>query len=152
MVKVSQGDLETLNRLTAEGDETRRKLTATLLTIYAVLSSGIFLFVSSDVYQNSNPSISLKISLFLTAISSTGIVFVSALEKIVDYFAKVQIGKSHAKNVREGTTSTPQSPKLLSPNNLTVSTLTAIPWTLFFLVILSAVSASAYMCILIFAN
>lgn len=135
---VDRHDLELLNQLTKEGDDARRKLAGTMLTFYGAISSGVFVFVTSGQLELSQIE---RIFLLSFIITSLAIVLVSLLELIIDYTAKVQVGKLHARQIREGNTN---KPSFLAPNAAVTFMLKAIPWAIASLILFNIVSIGIY--------
>jgi hypothetical protein len=146
MVQVTHQDLEYLNELTAAGDKARAELTSTMLTIYAALSSGLFLLLSNGTFKVSTLNGASKVALLITTLSATSIVLVSAIEKIADHAAQVQVGKEFAKRVRNGASNVK---KPLKPGKYTTLYLIVAPILLLCLIVINAISASVYITMLI---
>ena len=82
MALVSKHDLELLNELTVAGDNSRRNLTSTLLTLYGAVTSGLFLLVSTSGRTIIGLDFREKVLLIAVAFSAILIVFLALIEKI----------------------------------------------------------------------
>jgi len=142
MVQVHRDDLEFLNKLISDGDKTRGKLTSTILTLYGAVSSGLFLLVSkAPPHLSAYP----RTLFIIVALSAVLIVLFALGEKMLDYFAHVQVGSQHAKNIRESKTyNTTGKYQSLAPNKITTIFLKTVPWILLTLVFINILGAGLF--------
>jgi hypothetical protein len=141
-ITVKRDDLTFLNELTSKSDNSRSKLSSVLITVYGAVTSGLFFLVSgSELALDANN----KRFFVIVVISSVLIVFTALLEKVFDYFALVQVGKNHVKNIKDYTTySQTGHYNKLSPNTVTSLVLSAIPVSQLILLIVNALSVLFY--------
>jgi hypothetical protein len=141
-VSVYKADLQYLNELTISGDDARRNIATLLLTVYSAALSGLFIFVSTTKLTLDHK----ERYLFLAAALTSGVIVLSSLlEKLFDYFAKVQVCKQHVENIRKGkTASQTGSFNPLTPRAFTVWVLRVTPWLQLTLIFLNAFSVIGY--------
>ncbi len=141
MVQVNLHDVELLNDLTKRSDKSRESLTSTLLTVYGAVVSGLFLLVTTSNSLKTELSSSEKFIFLVISLSAISIVFMSLLEKLLMFFASVQVGKKQAKKMREGLSS---KITVLNPNTLTTSIIKLIPWLLILLLTINVLAIGCY--------
>lgn len=141
-ITVHEDDLLHLNTLTEEADESRRTVTGVLLTVYGAATSGLFFLVTDGELHQTQKQKALFLSVSTTSVV---IVLLCLLEKLIDYFAKVSVGKHHVNNIKNQKTYN-QTGKynLLKPNYLISISLKYIPIMLLISILLNSLTVLGY--------
>ena len=131
-MRVNLSQIETLNLLSSNIDKSRNHLTTTLLSIYSALTSGLFLFASTN-------KITDKAWFSIVVLSSILIVSLCSLDKFLDYIASGQAQIEYVRELKENKQIT-----VVSSNDITAKVMKTVPWLLIFTLIVNVTGAAGY--------
>ncbi|OGL37932.1 hypothetical protein A3J32_01880 [Candidatus Saccharibacteria bacterium RIFCSPLOWO2_02_FULL_46_7] len=103
-----------------------------MLSIYSALTSGLFLFASTN-------KITDKAWFSIVVLSSILIVSLCSLDKFLDYIASGQAQIEYVRELKENKQIT-----VVSSNDITAKVMKTVPWLLIFTLIVNVTGAAGY--------